>query len=175
MQRIDEATVKALELTAPGVSTRDADDVRPKILGGQIFSAFSERERKDIWTRLETVDSLIPSLYTFFGDIDYLQDCVDCVKRLVHVDRGVKNAVSSCLRKKLQRVAARDCQVVVQIAEDRFISIPGSRANRVDLHVRQLYAFAIRHYVDMPPDPQKKKRVAQARGASGPGCAPPVC
>jgi hypothetical protein len=151
LRRIDRATVKALELTAPRASTKDTDDVRPKVLRGQVFSAFSERERKEIWARLEMVDGLILSLYTFFADIDYLRDCVDCVKRLVHVGRGVTKTVTSSLRKKLNRVPAKECQIVVQIAEDRFISISGSRADRVDLHVRQVYAFAMRHSVNIDP------------------------
>ena len=39
MQYVDEVTMKALELRAPGVCTRDADEVPGQILGGTIFSA----------------------------------------------------------------------------------------------------------------------------------------
>ena len=39
MQHVDEGTVKALEVLAPGVCTRDADEVRAQILGGTVFSA----------------------------------------------------------------------------------------------------------------------------------------
>jgi hypothetical protein len=160
-----------LELRAPGASTTDADDVRSKVLGGQIFSTFNERERKEIWARLERVDGLIPSLHSFFRDIDYLEDCVNCVncvKRLGHVPRGVANTISSYLRRKLQHVPARDCQVIVQIAENRFITVPGTRADRVDLHVRQLYAFAMRHYLDMPPESQKENLVAKPKVRADP-------
>jgi hypothetical protein len=123
--------------------------LRPKVLGGQIFSAFGEREREQIWARLEMVDGVIPSLHTFFQDIDYLKRCVDCVKRLIPNTRGVTSTVSSYLRQALRRVPARDCQIVVQIAEDRFVTLPGSRSDRIDLHIRQLYAFAMRHYLEV--------------------------
>jgi hypothetical protein len=76
--------------------------VRPKVLGEQIFSAFSMREREQIWARLEILDGLIPSLFTFFRDIIYLQLCVDCVKRLVYVPCGIKSTVSSSLRRSLK-------------------------------------------------------------------------
>ena len=73
-----------------------------------------KREREQIWARLEMVDGVIPSLYTFFQDIDYLKQCVDCVKRLIPDTRGVTNTVSSSLRQALRRVPARECQVVIQ-------------------------------------------------------------
>ena len=55
MQHVNEVTVKALELRAPRVCTRDADKVRGQILGGTIFSAFSE-DRAGIWARIQAVD-----------------------------------------------------------------------------------------------------------------------
>jgi hypothetical protein len=156
LAQIDETTVKTLELRAPWASTADANFVRPKVLGGEIFSTFSEGQRKQIWARLERVDCLIPSLHTFFRDYDYLEACVRCVRRLVHVTRDITATVTSALRNKVQYVPERDCRVVVQVAEDRFITVPGSREERIDLHVRQLYAFAMRHFPAMPPDPQKE-------------------
>jgi hypothetical protein len=64
-----------------------------------------------------------PSLHTFFRDIDYLKLCVDCVKRLISIPHGVENTVSSSLRLKLRHVPAKDCRIVVQVAEDRFITV----------------------------------------------------
>jgi len=48
MQHVDEATVQALELRAPRISTRDADELQGQVLGGTIFSAFSEPDRVGI-------------------------------------------------------------------------------------------------------------------------------
>jgi hypothetical protein len=107
------------------------------------------------------VDGVIPSLRTFSSDIDYLRDCVNCVKRLVYVHRGPGETVASHLRQKLRRVPAQDCQIVMQIAEDRFVALSGRRAGRINLHIRQLYAFAMRHYPDMPAESQKKNLVAK--------------
>lgn len=153
---------------APGALVADANNGPPMVLGGQVFGAFSKRERHQIWARLEVVDGLVPSLWTFFRDIDYLKDRVNCVKRLVSVPQGIENTVSSSLRHALRHVSARDCQIVVQIAEDRFVTLGGTRADRIDLHIRQLYAFAMRHHPDMPPDPQKTKRAAKLRARTDP-------
>jgi hypothetical protein len=54
------------------------------------------------------------------------------------------------------------------IAEDRFKTLEGNRADRMDLHIRQLYAFAMRHHPDLPPDPQKVKRAAKPRARADP-------
>lgn len=64
-QYVDHVTVKALELRAPGISTLDANILRGQILGGEIFSAFSEQNRRRIWTRLQKFDGLIPSVSAF--------------------------------------------------------------------------------------------------------------
>jgi hypothetical protein len=63
MQKIDEASVKALELTAPGTCRADARVLYGKVKSGQIFGAFSEHDREAIWAEVRscTTDRLIPS------------------------------------------------------------------------------------------------------------------
>lgn len=68
---MDEVTMKALELQAPRVCTRDVNEVRGQVLGGTIFSAFSEQDRAGIWARVQAVDDLIPSLDAFFENLNY--------------------------------------------------------------------------------------------------------
>jgi hypothetical protein len=91
-----------------------------------------------------------PSLFTFFQDINYLQLCVDCVKRLVYVPRGINSTVSSSLRRRLKYVRGGECRIVIQVAEDRFISRPGSLEERADLGIRQLYACAMQTILICP-------------------------
>ena len=88
MQYVDEVTVKALELRAPRVCTRDADEVRGQILGGTIFSAFGEQDRGGIWARVQAVDDLIPSLDALFENLNYLKVLADCMTRLVKPSPG---------------------------------------------------------------------------------------
>jgi hypothetical protein len=46
--KVDQATVEALELRAPQASTLDAKFLQSKVLGGEIFTAFSDLERQNI-------------------------------------------------------------------------------------------------------------------------------
>ncbi|KAH6721992.1 hypothetical protein BKA61DRAFT_451319, partial [Leptodontidium sp. MPI-SDFR-AT-0119] len=82
MSRIDTATVQALQMRAPRASTTDAKILQSQLRAGEIFSAFDDSEREDIWSKLSMVEGLIPSLHTFFMDVLYLENCVNCVKRL---------------------------------------------------------------------------------------------
>ena len=155
LQYVDEVTVKALELRAPRVSTRDADELRGQVLGGTIFSTFSEQDRVAIWARLQAVDGLIPSLYALFENVNYLKALVDCMTRLVRPSPG--DTVSTALFKAFSDANQRPDRAVIQVTESSFASSPASSADRADLGVRQLYAYAMRHYLQMPRDLKGKE------------------
>jgi hypothetical protein len=90
MALIDLHTVDTLQLYAPRASKVDRKTVKGKILGGEVFSNFSRSERAVIWKRLwshEACDGIIPSLYTFFRNISYLELCANAVKRLVLLNK----------------------------------------------------------------------------------------
>jgi hypothetical protein len=159
MQYVDEITVKALELRAPRLCTRDAGDLRAQVLGGTIFSAFSERDRVGIWARLQAVDGLIPSLYALFENVNYLKALAACMTRLVRPSLG--DTVSTALFKAFSDINQRADRAVIQITESCFSSSPASSADRADLGVRQLYAYAMRHYLQMPRDLKGKELLAR--------------
>ncbi len=159
MQYVDEITVKALELRAPRFCTRDAGDLRAQLLGGTIFSAFSERDRAGIWVRLQAVDGLIPSLYALFENVNYLKALAACMTRLVRPSLG--DTVSTALFKAFSDINQRADRAVIQITEPGFSSSPASSADRADLGVRQLYAYAMRHYLQMPRDLKGKELLAR--------------
>ncbi len=159
MQKVDQATVKALELKAPRLSTLDAKVLRGQVLGGEIFGAFSEQERVAIWGRLQAVDGLIPSLFTFFEDVKYLEACANCVKRLVSL--SPRDTVSTALEKAFCDANQRADRAVIQVTESSFTCSPASLADRVDLGYRQLHAYAMRHYLQMPREPKGKELLAR--------------
>ncbi len=151
--------MKALELKAPRLSTLDAKVLRGQVLGGEIFGAFSEQERVAIWGRLQAVDRLIPSLFTFFEDVKYLEACANCVKRLVSL--SPRDTVSTALEKAFCDANQRADRAVIQVTESSFTCSPASLADRVDLGYRQLHAYAMRHYLQMPREPKGKELLAR--------------
>ncbi|KAK3179475.1 hypothetical protein OEA41_009761 [Lepraria neglecta] len=155
----NKVTVKALELRVPSVSIRDADELRGPVLGGTIFSAFSEQDRVGTWARLQAVDGLIPTLYTLFEDLNYLKALFDYITRLIRPSPG--DTVSTALFKAFSDTNQSPDRAVIQVTKSSFASSPASSADRADLGVRQLYAYAIRYYLQIPRDLKGKELLAR--------------
>lgn len=85
MEKLDETTLLAMQLTAPGACEREARQLYARVHGGELFSAFNEIERNRIWLKIcsATVDFLVLSLFAFFENLKYLEDTADCIRRLV--------------------------------------------------------------------------------------------
>jgi hypothetical protein len=115
MGKIDTATVKALELRAPRASTEDMELLRVQLRDGTAFGAFSTSERNEIWHRLRAVDGLIPTLFTFFRDLQYLELCSNSVKRLKKPSR--KLDVFDSMQDKFTGVNQVEGRVKIQVAE----------------------------------------------------------
>ncbi|KIV81283.1 hypothetical protein PV11_03480 [Exophiala sideris] len=135
MQRFDHRDVKALELRAPGISTYDTEEIRAQICAGRIMGAFSEEERRYIFQRLSGFKYLIPSLYTLFRDITYWEACVGSVRHLMTMSR--RDTISSVFESRFSATNQHNDRVVIQI----------------DLGFRQIIAFAMRHFVEIPREP----------------------
>ena len=159
MSQVDQATVQALELTAPQASRLDAQALRGQILSGTIFSAFTEAEREGVWARLRKVEGLIPSLFTLFEDLKMLEAYADCVKRLTHLPP--RKTLSSTLQSIF--VTNEERRQEVQVTESEFVSRFVSCHDQVELACRQLYAFAMRYSYDMPKELSGKNLLARPK------------
>ena len=119
MGNIDRETVEALELRAPRASTVDAKFLQSRVRGGEVFSVLG---------RLLKVDGLIPSLFSFPKDIGYLELLADYGKRLT--GDNVKYAVSYTLEQRFSSVNQEHGKVKIQVAEDAFVDIQGTREDQ---------------------------------------------
>ncbi|KAF2180327.1 hypothetical protein K469DRAFT_593135, partial [Zopfia rhizophila CBS 207.26] len=160
LTRLDQPTVKALELRAPGASTADAQFLRNQIRGGAIFTAFTDHERDQILDRLSMVDGLILTLFSFFKDLNYLQLLIDCLKRSANVPK--RKSVCETIQSKYTGANQREGQVKIQVTEETFMYKSGTDAARVDLGCRSLIALAMRYYPYMPRDPIRGDAVRKA-------------
>lgn len=141
MSKVDRATVTALELKAPRASTMDAEALRTQVLGGGNLQRF--HQRAGILGRLQLIDCLIPSLYTFFEDINYLQVLVDCLKRLTSI--SLNNTISTALERAFSKKGS---------------STP-NLTHQCEFGIRELYAYAMRHFLDMPREVNTKNALAK--------------
>ena len=134
-----------MQCRAPGVSTLDAQFVRGEVLGRSAFGGFSDQERAVILENILAFRRTIPSLYTFFQDIHFLEACADSVKWLVTVPPG--KALFTTLGGCYVRT---DETQYVQVTETTFHSIHGSREDCKRLGYLGLIAFAMRHHSSLP-------------------------
>ena len=153
MMKIDPHTVKKLELMAPGVSRADARTVRGWVISGEVLGAFSETERSQMWERMQQFDSLIPSLHTFFRDMDYLESCADAVKRLFPLSK-THPTLWSAMSHYYARPAGSGDACLIQTSESRLDRRPGDGINHLELAYRQVWLYAMRHYPSMTKDPE---------------------
>ena len=156
LRRVDRAAVKALELRVPKYSRQDAQVLQGQLLSGQIFREFSQKEREAIWLELLSIDCLIPSLFTFFEDVRYLDACANCIKRLAMPPRD--GTVAHTLTHKFVDANQTSGQCIIEVAESSFAVRPGQHADRLELGRRQLWIYAMRHYQKMPADPKQEEK-----------------
>ena len=149
MQKVDHATVKALERTAPSASLLDSASLYDQIQKGGVFGAFCERDRKAMWITLQSIDGLIPSLFTFFEDFKYLQVCASCVKKLI--DLSSKETVFTALERILSETGRQRNECIIQKTESVFQVRSGDLVDRTDLIVRQIFLYTMRHHREMLP------------------------
>ncbi|QKX63179.1 uncharacterized protein TRUGW13939_10348 [Talaromyces rugulosus] len=154
MNKIDEDTVQQLQLKAPRLSRIDRENIHTLIRGGKIFISFSDMEREMIWSRMEHFDGLIPSLYTFFEDFKYLEDCASCVKRLLP---DCTDSVWRTMSEMFVASPEAEQEVLIQTSESMFRTIRAPGRDCLDLAYRQVWLYAMRYYPLMPPEPKHKE------------------
>ena len=151
LAQIDDRTVQFLELRAPGASTRDAEAIQSRLRTAQIFSAFSDNDRQRIFERLCRFSSLIPSLNTFFRDLVYWEACIGSVRHLITVSS--RDTLLSAFDRHFTGIHQPADGLVIQQDEVNFVTIPGTSRGQVESGYRQIIAFAMRHFLDLPPEP----------------------
>ena len=159
MQRIDIATIEAFQGTAPGAFSEDRESLGGQLRSGHLFVNFTEQQREEIWRRVCSASQhcVIPSLYTFFEDMKFLKNAADCIKRLMHL--SPRDTVTNRLENMFTGVNQRPDQCIIQISGTAYGIVPGNAGNRLDLGCRQLWLATFREYLDVPPEPQKNKRL----------------
>ncbi|PVH71507.1 hypothetical protein DL98DRAFT_435016, partial [Cadophora sp. DSE1049] len=101
--------------------------------------------------KLRIIEGLILLIHTFFKDVIYLENCVNYVKRLTTLSSG--QSLLIVIKRRFTSVNQEPGQVKVQVTEDEFIYRQGTPEEQADLGYRQIYAFAMRYWPDMPKKP----------------------
>ena len=164
MAQIDLHTVEALQLKAPAASAAEARDTKGLVLSGEVFSSFSEAERIRIWERISTHDTIIPSLYTFFRDAQYLEACANALKQLVEFGKNSPTVRLAMKNAFIPSVLQGSCPV--QTSESKFRIQPAEGTDLFELAYRQLWLFVMRHYPQLARETKSKKVIAKSNSGT---------
>ena len=163
MQRISESDVKALESTAPGACRTDWQMLKGKVESGQIFGNFSKPIQDRLWTEMcsHSTDRLIPSFATFFDDTNWFKGPADSLRWLTYL--SPHQTLYSALEDMFSDVNQTAGQCVVQHSDTDYTTCPGRTQDRLELGMRQLFMFAMRHHLEIPRPCKKKNLLAKSR------------
>ncbi|RDL30195.1 uncharacterized protein BP5553_10473 [Venustampulla echinocandica] len=145
MQQIDPATVEAIQLRAPLVSTQDAAFINDQMASGTLFHSVTDPSaREKIRCNIMRVDHLIPSLSTFCEDTKYLEPCAITMKLLV------KLQPRETIDRAFFRIWTRpDGPFIRQDGEQHFTPIEGDEASRFRYSLLQLFLMCMRGFPQM--------------------------
>ncbi|CAK7238190.1 hypothetical protein SEUCBS140593_010416, partial [Sporothrix eucalyptigena] len=166
MRKLDPDTVKEVQLKAPGACEVDRQELHDRVTAGAIFSAFGPDERQRLWQNLCAASTrcLAPSLFAFFENVKYLKGPLDCMKRLVHPERGI--SICASLERSFQYPLPASGQCLVQSSPSTCLAVSVEPQDHFRLAYLQLWLYALREYRHMPPATKKKLATPDATVAN---------
>ncbi|KAK2051729.1 hypothetical protein LY76DRAFT_465959, partial [Colletotrichum caudatum] len=153
LEKIDWVTVEEVQLRCPKYSDSDERALYSAILRGDIFRNFDPSERLTALDKLCSFDFPIPSLATFFKDFRYLEECGNCIKRLVPFKKSGPT-IRRMLLQNFTPPALRGQPESTLV--DRFDNLETD----FQLGIRQLWLFTMREFHSIHTDPGVLPRFA---------------
>jgi hypothetical protein len=142
---VDEQTVCCLETMMPGVSTCDLAYITSQMQARTIFRNLDSPDDRDtILENLGRLKWMIPSLFTFFEGLKYLEPCTKILKDIL--PRNLKRSI----KESLERCYYPPEKLTVEYAEGDVRSHPSiSKTADFEVSYRQLWLFALRNFPRM--------------------------
>ncbi|TGO32402.1 hypothetical protein BHYA_0321g00090 [Botrytis hyacinthi] len=159
MATLDQKTVKLMELRAPAVSKLDNEFIKNKFKSQDLFPGiFDPNERRIIMDRILRIDILVPSIFTLFKDLRYLEPAAKAIKGIFPAPDFKKKTLREGLRFLFSDEIIATTKLSVQQTEDTFTETTGSFDHTFDLAIRQLFLCAMRYFTD-PSNISSKKNM----------------
>lgn len=165
LQRMDARSLEIVQGTCAKLSKADKLRLQKSFEDGTCFPHLGNNERRQLQMRIERTDELVPTLHTFFKDLQFIQICQKVLKVLLPMDslkdggtlwdafRAIfaPTGVSKPMRYHVSETTTRNGQASLP-DEERFIR-----------GYQQLWLFAFRHWSFMVEErPRLKSRQKRA-------------
>ncbi|KAH7113517.1 hypothetical protein EDB81DRAFT_617215, partial [Dactylonectria macrodidyma] len=163
MAMFDVNSLRAFDGTAPGANEEDRYRLNGLVMNRQILASFHDDDRRRIWENIcsATKDRVVPTLWGFFNNLNYLRPVGACLGRLVDVREY-------SLRRSLSRIFKHTDgdRCYVQVTSYLCRSIALGKLDPFELAYRQLWIYALREYQDLQPESKKKLAGTEFRSAN---------
>ncbi|ETN44757.1 uncharacterized protein HMPREF1541_10427 [Cyphellophora europaea CBS 101466] len=166
MRQVNDIDVKALESLAPGASQHDFEAIERQVRGGNIFGSLDQVRRADILERLRRSSGLVPTLRSFFHDINYWDVCLGGLLHLFSPSH--RDTMISAMQSHFTGINQRDGFVMIQSGEGTFIAAAGAEADQVEYGYRQLFVFVMRHFKYLPRPTKRGDLSCKPRATADP-------
>ncbi|KAM0714194.1 hypothetical protein Q7P37_009981 [Cladosporium fusiforme] len=139
---VDAGSVEKLQSLAPQHSTADAESISDLVAANKIFTRVTDAgQRGTILANLRSIQDMIPSLFTFFEDLKYLEPCAKVLKALLP-PRGRQSVSRGLMGSYFQQE-----KLLVQHANGDTRTHTGSPSEIArTLAYQQLWLFAFRNF-----------------------------
>ncbi|KAF4344402.1 Intracellular transport USO1 [Fusarium beomiforme] len=157
MGYVDRQTIELLQLRAPGYSSHDASVVSKGIREGTIFPAIRHQStRKTIWINLTSLPCLIPSLYSFFEDLKYLQPPAKVIRQLITPS---KHSTREAMWRAFTAHGMPENQWLLQTGDGEadYQWLDGSSSDQFEFSYQQIWLYAWRYWTELVPECPRKE------------------
>jgi Protein of unknown function (DUF3723) len=160
MNRTDDWSIKAIQSTCPKWCDDDRITLERLFNSGKLFPDIRGASRIEIWRAICSIDSQIPTLYTFFEDVKYLTLCHRVLSRFVC------SPEQRCLRTVLHQFFVPPEVIPLELSEGRYEDGPLnlSQNEKFQVGYHQIWLFAMRHWWQMTEAKPRKDRSKEDGG-----------
>ncbi|KAK6428816.1 hypothetical protein LTR95_015037 [Oleoguttula sp. CCFEE 5521] len=157
---VDSPTVESLHSLAPRWSSADAQRIELLVDDTHFFPGISrDIVRNSVLPNIKGVATAIPSLFTFFEDIKYLEPCARIMRRLLPSSTtNARNGLSIQLGLKRHHFPTTDAVISVDYAHGDMRNQHAAECDKFTLQYQQLWLFAIRNFTRMTNTTARKER-----------------
>jgi hypothetical protein len=135
-----------IQLRAPAVSECDHEFITRKMRSSELFPGMNDPvKRTNVLQCLLAIDYLIPSLFTLFRDIRYLEPAAELLKALVPPIQDTTATLRGRLRSHFVCLESNDTTLQVQQSENSYIKVSGNYQDLFELALRQLWLCSFRY------------------------------
>lgn len=172
---VDDISVSELECRAPRVSPTDKTFICEGMKTMRLFPDLLDGSLRDLLQlKLLEVNGLVPSLFTFFENLKFLEPAAKIMQQLFEINTAKSNGAfdpvdsnRTILQAAMRSFTGTTGEYDILVSNSRFKQATGTLSEAFDCSYRQLWLFALANFTELSSYTPKKE-LRKAKPSSGP-------